>query len=57
MAGLRNRLGSFEMPTIPINLPSSMNVSFPSDWNIHYPNWNLKVRISKFSKKWIYGCR
>jgi len=56
MAGLRNRLGSFELPTIPINLPTSMNVSFPSDWNIHYPNWNLKVRISKFSKKWIYGC-
>ena len=54
MQGLRNRLGSFEIPTIQI--PSSINVSFPSEWNIQ-PNWNLKVRISKFSRKWIYGCR
>jgi len=53
MQGLRNRLGSFEIPSIQI--PSSINVSFPSDWNIQ-PNWNLKVRISKFSRKWIYGC-
>jgi hypothetical protein len=36
-----------------LHIPRSINISFPSNLS---PDWNLKVRISKFSRKWFYGC-
>jgi len=58
LRGLRDRLGSFEMPGMPnmpksIHIPRPININFPSNLS---SDWNLKVRISKFSRKWFYGC-
>ena len=36
-----------------INIPRSVNINFPSNFS---SDWNLRVRISKFSRKWFYGC-
>lgn len=58
LRGLRDRLGSFEMPGMPnmpksVHIPRPININFPSNLT---SDWNLKVRISKFSRKWFYGC-
>ena len=58
LRGLRDRIGSFEMPGVlnmpkSINIPRSVNINFPSNFS---SDWNLRVRISKFSRKWFYGC-
>ena len=43
------------MPHMPksIHIPRPVNINFPSNFS---SDWNLKVRISKFSRKWFYGC-
>ena len=44
--------GVLNMPKS-INIPRSVNINFPSNFS---SDWNLRVRISKFSRKWFYGC-
>lgn len=50
LTSLRDRIG---MP----GLPKSM-AGFRPSMNLHNlsGDWNMKVRISKFSRKWFYGC-
>ena len=38
---------------LPKSIPRPVNISFPSNFS---SDWNLRVRISKFSRKWFYGC-
>jgi len=48
LSSLRERI-----PNLPKGLRPSMNLS-----NLRWEtgDWNMKVRISKFSRKWFYGC-